>query len=101
VAKIISKSKRLEKENEKLRDALVDSLMPLYIMSKYYGRASLKVEAIQQAKDALRKAKIALEFDADDMAAYTDTEEEEWIEMSKEIEDWIRKIMEDTDDTDD
>jgi len=89
--------KALTKENEKLREALINSLMPLHLMSQYYGRPSLKAEMISQAKDALKQAKTALNFDAEDMGIMTDTADEEWEGALFEID----AFLETKDDEDD
>lgn len=92
--------KALEKENEKLREALIDALMPLYTTVTYYGRASLKNETICSARDALRKARTALEWDSWSMSEMTGTDEDEWDEPEwSELDAWIAS-KEDKDDDD-
>ena len=96
--------KFLEQQNQKLRGALVEALMPLHLMAKYYGRPSLKQEMIAQAAIALKKAKVALDFDSEDMYYMTDSEtEKEWddVEDSADIAAWIASLEGDDDDDDD
>lgn len=77
--------KQLEDENQKLREALTNALMPLFLMTQYYGRRSLKAEMMDQAKTCLKQAKLALEYQAVDMAIITDTEEEEWKSVLEDL----------------
>jgi fumarate hydratase class II len=82
--------KKLQKENEKLREALTNSLMPLHLAAHHYGSKSLRHEAIDLAKKALKEVKSALEYDASDMAFFTESDEEDWEEWDMDVVDaWL------------
>ncbi len=93
--------KELQIENEKLREALINCLMPLHCIGNYSSRVTMRNMIANQAKEALKQAKSALEFDSLDMALLTDTEEEEWEKIEFDLDAWLgSKDNEDEDDDD-
>lgn len=89
--------KKLERENEKLRSALVECLMPLHLVSKHLNRPGMINQIRHQAKESLVAAQAALNFDAEDMAVVTDTEEDIW----NDIEEFLATHLKENDDEED